>query len=442
MSRRLINRLLVLSVGLLSGWGLSAQEGAYNGFTPYSVYGVGALQGPGTAYNAGMGGVGIATRNRRFVNILNPAAVTARDTLSFMMDFGLSGKASLFRQDQAGQSYTSGNNLFNISDFVISFPIWRTSAMMVGIKPFSNVGYNFSHTETDAARIAESGNLGYTAAGYGSLYEIFAAYGATLWRRLSVGAELFMYFGNLDRNTDLVFGNSTYRSIYNSYNLELHGTTAKFGLQYEQPFGGGLVMTLGATYRLKAPMRGHVSEAALGLLSTQTDTLRYRMVDVAGSDLRFGDELGVGISLRKGERWLMEVDYTRSDWTGCGLDDTRGFRVSSPSAFSAKTAQSVRAGFEITPNRNDIRYFYNRWTYRVGAYYDESYYRMNGRTVTAYGITLGLTVPVYMGHNGITLGLDIGQRGSLADSMVRERYLGFNVGVNIFDIWFRKPRYD
>ena len=92
-------------------------EGTYSGFSPYSVYGVGNLHTPGTAWNRGMGGVGIAARNHRFINIMNPASVTARDTLSFMADFGLNGRISLFSEGDK----RALNTTFNIDDFVISF---------------------------------------------------------------------------------------------------------------------------------------------------------------------------------------------------------------------------------------------------------------------------------------------------------------------------------
>ena len=58
------------------------------------------------------------------------------------------------------------------------------------------------------------------------------------------------------------------------------------------------------------------------------------------------------------------------------------------------------------------------------------------------GITLGMTLPVFKGHNGISIGVDMGQRGSLKDKMIRERYATFVIGFNIHDIWFRKVQYD
>jgi hypothetical protein len=40
------------------------------------------------------------------------------------------------------------------------------------------------------------------------------------------------------------------------------------------------------------------------------------------------------------------------------------------------------------------------------------------------------------------LGVDIGQRASKRDNLVRERYVNFTISMNIFDLWFIKPRYD
>ncbi|MBQ2526275.1 MAG: hypothetical protein II542_05465, partial [Bacteroidales bacterium] len=110
--------------------------------------------------------------------------------------------------------------------------------------------------------------------------------------------------------------------------------------------------------------------------------------------------------------------------------------------FSSSVAQSFRAGFEFTPNRSDIRYFYKRITYRGGLYYDQSYYRLDGNPIDSYGITLGATIPVNAGYNGITVGLEFGKKGTIKNGLVRENYFGFNIGFNIFDIWFQKSMYD
>ena len=71
-------KILAVSLAMtLAGLSLHAQDGAYTGFTPYSIFGIGDIFTQGSAYNKGMGGVGIATRNKRYINYLNPASITA-----------------------------------------------------------------------------------------------------------------------------------------------------------------------------------------------------------------------------------------------------------------------------------------------------------------------------------------------------------------------------
>ncbi len=417
-------------------------NGAYGSFSPYSIYGIGNISKEGTAYNKSMGGVGIATRNKRFINILNPASLTARDSLSFMADFGLSENNTIYRQNLDGARLRSGNNTFNIYDFVISFPIYRSSAFMVGITPFSDVGYDFSSVVTDQDIIGNTGNITYSNYGEGSIYQLFAGGGVTFWRRFSVGAQLIYYFGSLDKVYNMNYSDDSFRSVNNGYNLLLRGVTGKFGVQYEQPLGNELSLTFGATYRLKTNIKGQVTDYSYANTTETTDTLRNNVDTLGRADgIKFGDELGVGVSLRGGDRWSVEVNWLMSDWRSA-MDSREGFAAVGSSAFTSTVSHSVRAGFEIVPNRNDIRYYLKRCAYRAGVYYDTSYYLFDGNRVNSFGLTFGVTLPVFRWYNGITVGVDLGQRGSLRGGMVRERYASFVVGFNIHDLWFQKPRYN
>ena len=432
MSRRMIDRIWIAAALLVAALPLSAQNGAYNGYSPYSVYGIGDLHATGTAYNASMGGVGIATRNRRFVNTMNPASTTARDSLSFMADFGVSGKFSLFTEGDLKGTKT----LFNINDFVISFPMWRHTAAMVGIQPFSDTGFSMSYVDKITSgdqSIGYTGNRAYGAYGDGGLNQFFAGASATLWNRLSLGVQYTLVFGTISKYSMSQFSDASYRSQTLGDTLQVRAHTAKFGLQYEQPIGTGK-LTLGATYRLKARVSGHAIEYSN---VAELDMGRH---ELEKDNISLGDEIGVGLGYYQGEKWGFEVDYLRGDWTGSNFDAVRGFRNNGAHAFSTSTMQSVKAGFEITPNRNDIRYRWKRCTYRVGAYWDQSYFQVDGHNIPSAGVTLGLTIPVFQGYNGITFAMDLGQRG-FGTGFVKENYLGFHVGFNIFDIWFRKPQY-
>ena len=440
---RRVERIFLISVFFIISVCAWAQDGTYGAYSPYSIFGVGEISKSGTAHTRSMGGVGIASRNRRFINITNPAAVTARDSLSFMADFGLTQKNTLFSQGDL----RSAKNTFNIYDFVMSFPIWRSSAFMVGITPFSDVGYDFSHVEKDQSIIGHTGNITYDSYGAGSVYQVFLGAGATFWKRLSVGAEVIYYFGNIDKVVRMDYANTSYRSINSGNDLTVRGVTGKFGLQYEQKLGGDVSMVLGATYRLGTNLSGYSKEYRYATQSTVVDTLRHNIDTLHKTGVRLGDELGVGISVRGGERWSAEFNYARSDWRPTKMDVASGFAVKGDMDFSATVSQSFRAGFEIVPNRNDIRYYLKRCAYRAGVYYDQEYYKVNGNNIHTYGITLGVTLPVFRWYNGISLGVDFGQRAynpkaTDANKIIREQYVSFNIGFNIHDIWFQKPRYN
>ena len=440
---RKIEKIFLASVFLVMGFCVFAQDGTYGAYTPYSIFGVGEISKQGTAYNKSMGGVGIAARNRRFINYLNPASVTARDTLSFMADFGIFQKNTLYSQ----ADLRSAKNTFNIYDFIMSFPIWKSSAFMVGITPFSDVGYSFTHREKDPEIIGNTGNITYDSYGNGSVYQLFLGAGVTFWNKLSVGAEAIYYFGNIDKVTNMKFHDASYKSVNTGSDLTVRGVTGKFGVQYEQELGNNISMVIGATYRLGTNISGYSKNYSYANQSSVTDTLSYKVDTLKKEGIRLGDELGVGISIRGGEKWSVEFDYLRSDWRKSGMDASSGFSVKGNMDFTNTVSQSFRAGFEIVPNRNDIRYYMRRCAYRADVYYDQEYYKVNGNNINTYGITLGVTLPVFRWYNGISLGVDFGQRAynprkASDNNIIREQYVTFNIGFNIHDIWFQKPRYN
>ena len=436
---RKIERTLLLAIFLIISLSVSAQEGAYGAYSPYSIYGVGDISKEGNSFTKSMGGVGIATRNKRFINYTNPAAITARDSLSFMADFGIEQKNTVYTQGDM----RSANNTFNIHNFVMSFPILsHSSAFMVGIAPYSDVGYDFSSIETDQNIIGNTGNISYDSYGTGSVYQAFVGAGATFWKRLSVGAEMIYYFGNIEKKTNMIYSDDSFRSVNTGNELSLRGVTGKFGLQYEQKLGGDVSMLIGATYRMGTDVKGYATSFRYASQSGVVDTLKHHIDTLGGGKVGFADEIGVGISVKGGDRWMVEFDYLRSNWKKSGFESTQGFSAIGSSVFTSTVSQSFRAGFEIVPNRSDARYYMKKCYYRAGLYYDQSYYKLDGNNVNSMGITLGITFPVFRLNNGLTIGVDLGQRASTRNNMIRERYAKIMVGFNIHDIWFQKVQYN
>ena len=431
MLRISVRRALITTAALLvSVWASAQTDGTYVGYSPYSVYGVGNLHNGGTAWNRGMGGVGIATRNKRFVNTMNPASITARDSLSFMSDFTLSGRLSLLSEGDK----TGFNTTANLENFVISFPMWRNSAFIAGLSPFSDVGYNITDYEVDYYTNYRT----FRTYGNGGLYQVYAGAAYTLWNRLSIGVQGNYIFGNINKKSTTTNSDDSFMDFARGDSLQVNNFSFKAGLQYEQPLSTNYYVTLGATYRMSTPFGGHrIHYLANGSYSrTREEHL------IKEDNINLGEEIGAGLSFRNSDVWSAEVNYIRSNWSNSNFSNVQGFsNVGESVNFTSGIGQSIRAGFEITPNRNDIRYFLKRCTYRAGAYYDSSYYMVNGNHVNSIGVTMGMTLPVFRWYNGLTIGVDMGQRG-LSGSQVKEKYIGFNLGMNMFDIWFKKPRYE
>ena len=78
MLKRIFDSAVLLTALVLAGAGAYAQSGEYLSYTPYSIFGIGDISQQGSAYNRSMAGVGIASRNVRYLNSINPAAVLGR----------------------------------------------------------------------------------------------------------------------------------------------------------------------------------------------------------------------------------------------------------------------------------------------------------------------------------------------------------------------------
>jgi hypothetical protein len=358
------------------------------------------------------------------------------------MDFGIENRNTIY-QGNAATSLSptatgvlkSASNTTTVHHIVASFPIESHSAFKVGIMPYSSVSYNFRADETSDELISEMGDIQYYKQGTGGLYQAFIGAGVTFWDRVSLGADFNYFFGKIDRSSSAEFTtNDTYRTILTGtiYNVSCFG--GKFGFQYTQPIGNASAIIVGATYALPMMMRGNQTRYAYGETVSSTDSIineRFRM-----SDYTVPGELGTGITYHYSDRVTVGFDYVRQDWRGRTFEGYPGID------FEARVAQSFRAGLEITPNRYDIRYFMRRLSYRIGAYHEQSYISLNGHQVTTTGFTIGIGIPVYRYYNSINVGFDFGQRGTLNDNLVRERYFLVTVSFNLHDIWFIKPLYN
>jgi hypothetical protein len=149
------------------------------------------------------------------------------------------------------------------------------------------------------------------------------------------------------------------------------------------------------------------------------------------------------------------IDYKYSAW-GSGNDSFSENTNSKDVAVAYTNTQCLKLGFEITPKRTDVRSYFNRMTYRVGARLGNYYQTFAGEQLHQMVITAGVGFPIKMwGTSSINLGFEYGRTSSPATTMlngmkvglVKQNYYKITLGFSIFsidtsDYWFVRQKYD
>ncbi|MBR2437620.1 MAG: outer membrane protein transport protein, partial [Bacteroidales bacterium] len=291
-----------------------------------------------------------------------------------------------------------------------------------------------SETRTDI--ISKYGNISYEKYGTGSISQLFLGAAMNVTPNLAVGAQMIYYFGALSRNSNVLFDTDfSMRDINTGWDYDMNSMGAKVGLQYFNDIAANTRLTVGATYRFATDLDGNYTRfATVEMNGTPVDTISMDAVE--NYKVEIPSELAFGVSVRKKDKWMFGIDYVRQNWSDSFFGETPGVD------FKPETSSSIRAGFEFIPNRYDIRYYLKRATYRFGAYYDKTYINIGGNQINAAGITFGMSLPVFRWYNSLTWSVDLGQRGSLDNNLVRERYIQFNINLNLHDMWFIKRKYN
>jgi long-subunit fatty acid transport protein len=411
-------------------------DDATNTFTPYSFYGLGDLARPGIAYNLGMGGIGTGVRTTRVINLINPAALTAHDSLSFMFDFGLETQNYYSASAAAGKTQHSASNSMNIHHIVMSFPVYNRVILGLGLLPYSSVGYDMQRAEDDPAVVAAAGHTYYRYTGEGGITQGVASIAAPIGKHLSIGGQAHYYFGSIDRYNIIDFeAGSGYSDLTAGQLLRVGNFGFSLGAQYEQPLKNGLLLAVGASYHFATKIGTRSIDFAYTTTGSLTDTVAWN----TGSESRMSlpATVSAGFSLNKPDRWMFGLDYVFQQWRPDGFE-SRPARQSQ--SFKIVPGHLVRTGFEWTPSKTDFRNYYNRCSYRIGLSYESTYMQFSGRNIDNISATAGIGLPINRWNNSVNLSVEAGRRGTTSGGLIREAYVKFSVSFSVYDIWFIKPQ--
>lgn len=448
-------KLVVMAAALIPV-AVSAQTNSINAFSPYTMYGVGELNTPGTLPMRSMGGIGVAMRGPGVVNLLNPASFSAVPQKSFVFNFGLEGQNYYNSQTAEGIAKKSAYNTFNFHDVAFQLPLAKKLGLGFSLSPYSSVGYRTKFYDPFDVNDPVLGNVGpahYSYMGEGDVTEVKLGVGWEIFKNFSLGLAAQYYWGNIDRSYVMtptsIVGDGTYLSMRGNDNYSISSFKGQVGLQWVAILTQKRALTLGATYDFGGDLRPRVSSEKYinDIYSTVAGGDTTHMALVLPRQLTLG-------AYYQTAKWAVGVDYVYQNWGARNTNPEytaggarNGFEV----AYT--NTSTIKAGVEFTPSRSDIRHFFKRWSYRAGFRYGTYNQSYDGHKLSQYAATVGVGIPVkFLAISAIDVGFEYGRRGSnLSENLglVRQQYFKFAVGFTLFaggrengEYWFLRPKYD
>ena len=457
-----IRSLLIICVF----YSLNANSQSFSS-SPYSRFGIGDLSGNHYAPGIAMGGTGIALRSNHFVNTNNPASYTEFDTLSFIFDIGVTGRFETFSTNEL----TLKSNNVDLTYFSTGFPVTRWWDASIGLMPYSNVGYNIA----DNIYI-DSLYLQNTYRGNGGISQVYVGNGFRLFswtdtlkkaknektltflnsKNISFGVNSSYYFGSLERRSASVFPEEAYIfDMYTSNKTIINDFGFKFGMQYiynrqeikgtertnKYSFIAGL--TFDNENNLNAKNTSLVTKY-LNLGGKVTIDTVENKVNQKG-DITFPMNLGFGLAFISKDQLTLAFDYKWQQWSAA-----RFFGVND----SLIDTHSFAFGLQIVPEPYRHNKYFKSVNYRLGAHYTQSYLNIRNQKINDIGISFGLGLPIRKPDKSeftgirrklppmINFAVEIGQRGTLKEDLIKENYIQFSFNLSLYDIWFVKRRFN
>lgn len=419
ISRFLLGILMLMPATLASG--------QYSTNSVYSIFGIGDLVPNSFAKQSGMGRAGVALASDGFINIQNPASLTAFDSTSVLMDIGFTAERNRINSGVNDDDDLVKTFDGNLDHFALAFPVAKWWGATVGIKRFSEIGYSIGTSTVFEGLDYE---VGTEFTGSGGISQAFFNNSFRLGKNLSLGFSFSYLMGNLDQTEITELSDLGFNDVYTTNSYYLNNIYWSFGMLYNIHLGGNM-LSLGLTY---APSQNLLAsydhEVTLetsddSQVLTDEDTKSYHSYTIPGS-------LSAGLAFNFNSKLKLVADYEIQEWS----DNSTFIRASNLTDRSA-----YHVGLEYSPNAGNYASYLEKVQYRIGGYMENSYILVKDNQIKDYGITFGLGLPFQNEKSRMNLAVELGTLGTLSDGLIREYYAGFSLDFILHSNWFQKRKY-
>jgi hypothetical protein len=390
-----------------------------------SRYGLGDIQYLSGSYSIGMAGTSVSVLSKIAANRLNPAGWTIIDRTRFSIDVYYQGYSIKSANDK---NYLSG---IAFQGFDLSIPISTEHGIVfgAGLIPYSKVNYNILVKDSGvdyAYDLFYQGEGGLSAAHLGVSGKLFSD--------LHLGIKLNYLFGNIFHNIKqtVTSGTATSFELYRSTLLYgLNGTIGliysglgkNFGLEESKKLSVGLVISPSSNLNARNE-RAYNYYNNTTLLSQDTISNEEGKISIPLS-------IGFGASFLQNERYQIACDYYLQNWGKSKFFGATPDQIRNSSRFSI--------GAEIVPLKGIKISEWERMGARVGFFYNQSYYKIQGNAINEFGFSTGFDFPIY-GETRLSIGLEYTLRD--LPNLENDKIFKVSLGLNVSELWFVRSEED
>ncbi len=416
----------------------AAQNNGSN--SSYSRFGLGTLNDPSVGFNKAMGGASKAIRIGDRVNPGNPASYSGIDSLTMVIDAGMSMSIGRLKSEDAS---VNANNC-SLDYVTAGFRLRRGLGFSVGMLPYTTIGYSFATSQkvTNDFSSTQPITSHSSYSGEGGLHQAFFGVGWNPFAHLSIGANINYVWGNYSHSLSQYFDengttSSNFSGLNSTHEADIRTYKIDFGVQYPIILNPQNRFTIGATASLGHNVK---SDATLVRYNTVGDSISIEAKNAF--DLPY--TVGMGLAWENSGRLMVAADYTYEKWADC---KTPQMSTEGGLSYTAKEGaylnrSKIAVGAQFVPNL--FGNYLNRIHYRVGAHYSTPYLKVNGHDgPSEYGITAGVGLPI---TNNISRGpmanisLQWMRRDPSVGNMITEDYFMVSIGITFAEAWFMKYR--
>lgn len=427
---KLLKNILILSC-LFGGLESIAQSTTSS---PYSQYGIGLVNGSPLPQNRAMGGISAGLRKPSLfnnINLGNPASYSSIRITTF--DIGVyGGSTNLSKGDVSESTFDA-----SLNHLVFAMPVTKTSALSFGLVPFSSKGYNFNDNGTVGGE-----DVTYVYSANGGISKAYLGYGLKLGKRLSVGANASYLFGKLTESRAAEYEDAAFLNSRTQSNNSISGLTFDYGLQYETPLSNKVSLILGYSGNSNSEVKSkaevvttrYYKDANSGVGGVALDTTDFRPNDV--TKIRLPMMHTLGFAVQRADRWMFGADVLLGQWSNYREGGQNG---------GLQNSRGIALGGQVTPDISSVGKYFNLVDYRFGFKYDKTYINLRDQDIKQMAFTFGLGLPLPANRSTfykINIGTELGQRGTVKNNLVRERFVNFYLSFTMNDQWFQKYKFD